>query len=475
MFSEKLLTLLQTLSKVERNRLRKYLVSPYLNDQPDLVSLFELCDKALRENTADQLSRQFVWQKLYPIKNYQDAQLRRMASDLTQLVLQFLSAEARSQSPIAQALDLQRLLEKPELKKHLAGVERNIQQLLDACEGQSTEYYLAQFHLHNNISNRATKYLTLVGYAEKLSAADFNLACFYLTQKLELYSGWLLYQGSRATDESVELPDGFWDYLENERFKSVPLLRVYKNVVECLTRPDDEMLFRQLLDELEAQAPRLAKKDLRKCYFIAQNYCALKINQGKREYYREVFEIFKKITQKGVLLEDGQLSEGIYKNIVTAGLGVGDFEWIENFIENYSEYLPLGIRENARTFNLATLHFYQKKYRRVIELIRDVEYSDVVYTLSAKQMLVRTYYELNEIMALDSLIDSFKIFLRRNKELSKNQKREYLNFLNFVKNLTILHPSDARKIGQLKSKIETTSSLTPKKWLLEKIDELQKK
>jgi hypothetical protein len=475
MFSEKLITLLQTLGKVERNRLRKYLLSPYLNDQPDLHELFDLCDKALRDNAVEKLTRQSVWQKLYPGKPLHDAQLRRMASDLTQLTLQFLCAEARIQSPITQALDLQRLLEKPELKKHLAGVERNILHLLETADGQSTEYYLAQFHLHNNISSRATKYLSLSGYAEKLSAADFNLSCFYLAQKLELYTGWLLYQGSRATLENVELPAGFWEYLENDRFINVPLLRVYKNVVECLTRPDDEALFRQLLDELEMQSPRLAKKDLRKCYFIAQNYCALKINQGKREYYREVFEIFKKITQKGVLLEDGILSEGIYKNIVTAGLGVGEFEWIESFIENYADYLPQGIRENARTFNLATLHFYQKKYRRVIELIRDVEYSDVVYALSAKQMLVRTYYELGEWLALDSLIDSFKIYLRRNKELSKNQKREYLNFLNFVKNLTILNPSDTRKTSQLKSRIETTSSLTPKKWLLEKINELPQK
>ncbi|MBK6994886.1 MAG: hypothetical protein IPH31_08140 [Lewinellaceae bacterium] len=105
-------------------------------------------------------------------------------------------------------------------------------------------------------------------------------------------------------------------------------------------------------------------------------------------------------------------------------------------------------------------------------MIRDVEYSDVVYTLSAKQLLVRTYFELGEILALDSLIDSFKIFLRRNKLISKSHKREYLNFLNFVKNLTILRAADNRKIAKLRARIETASSITPKKWLLEKIDAL---
>ena len=49
MISDKLLSMLQTLSKVERNRFRKYLRSPYLNDQPDLCVLFDAADKALRD------------------------------------------------------------------------------------------------------------------------------------------------------------------------------------------------------------------------------------------------------------------------------------------------------------------------------------------------------------------------------------------------------------------------------------------
>ena len=67
MFSEKLLSILQTLSKVERNRFRKYLLSPYLNDQPDLILLFDAADKALRDGSFTQLERQQVWQKLYPV------------------------------------------------------------------------------------------------------------------------------------------------------------------------------------------------------------------------------------------------------------------------------------------------------------------------------------------------------------------------------------------------------------------------
>lgn len=472
MFSEKLLSILQTLSKVERNRFRKYLISPYLNDQPDLILLFDAADKALRDGIFAQLERQQVWQKLYPNKPYNDAQLRRLASDLNQLILRFLSDEARSQNPLVEALDLQRLLEKPELKKHLGSVERKINHLLDEAIGQSPEYYLAWFQMHHNVFTRAAKTIVTSGYAEKLWSADVHLEYFYLTQKLKYYVSWLLFSRSRTTEKEIVLPPGLLESLDKEPFNETPLLVVYRNVIRCLTEPDEEQYFKNLLESIETYGSRLSKSDLRECYQIAQNYCAIKINQGKREYYREAFEVFKKIIQKGVLLEGGFLSEGIFKNIVTAGLGVGEFAWTENFIQEYAMLLPSNIRENARTFNLASLHFHQKKYQQVIGLIRDVEYSDVVYTLSAKQLLVRTYFELGEILALDSLIDSFKIFLRRNKLISKSHKREYLNFLNFVKNLTILSAADIRKIAKLRARIETASSITPKKWLLEKIDAL---
>lgn len=475
MFSEKLLSLLQTLSKIERNRFRKYLLSPYLNDQPDLTLLFEVTDQALRDGSLDQLDRNQVWQKLYPKKTYNDAHLRRLASDLNQMALHFLSAEARSQNPLAEALDLQRLLEKPELKKHLAGIERNINRLLQEIPGESPEYYLASFNLHHNIFIRAAKTIVTSGYAEKLWSADIHLEYFYLAQKLKYYVNWLLYSRSRTTEKEVKIPAGFWEHLDSEPFRNIPLLVIYQQIVQCLVEPEEEQHFRSLLDNIEQKGEALSKNDLRECYQIAQNYCAIKINQGKREYYKEMFDIFKKIIQREVLLENGTLSEGLFKNIVTVGLGVGEFDWIENFIEKYTPHLPSDIRENARTFNLASLHFHQKKYQQVIGLIRDVEYRDIVYALSAKQLLVRTYYELGEILALDSLIDSFKIFLRRNKLISKTQKREYLNFLTFVKNLTILTAADTRKIAKLRARIETASSITPKKWLLEKIDELQKK
>lgn len=470
MFSDKLISLLQTFSRVEMTRLHKFLLSPYFNEQKDVTRLFEWIAQATRKSdiAPAPLTKEKVWAALYPKRAMNDAHLRRLASDLTQLALHFLVQEARRQDSLGEALELQKLLEKPELKKHLTSVERQLQKLLDDDPAGSITVYLAQFRMNRNIFYRASN-------VDQLGPADFYLECFYLTQKLRFYVALLLYRGARATEQEMKMISGFWEYLADERFAAVPLIHIYLKVIACFTEPDQEQHFRELMDNIDLFAPQLIKEDLRESYHIAQNYCALKINQGNNEYYREVFAIFRKTIENELLLEAGRLSEGVYKNIITAGLRVKEFEWVEQFIEQYSAFLPADIRENACSFNLANLYSHRKQHSKVIELLRNVEYSDVVYALSAKLILVRTYYDTDEVMALESLIDSFRIFLRRNKIISKNQKREYNNFLNIVKKLASMPLSDQAAVAKLRQRVTKAASIMPKKWLLEKMDELKRK
>lgn len=476
MFSDKLLSLLGAFSKYDLNRFRKFVQSPYFNDQADVARLFEVVNTAIRNGEAAvaALDKPTIWAALYSDAPYDDAHLRRLASDLTLLAQRFIIEEFRQQDPLTEALDLQRALERYDQPKHLASAERSIEKILDQSKGKSTDYYYAQFRQHWNVFNRASKLVATTGYTDKLVSADFHLECFYLVQKLKLYVAWLLYRGFRVTEREVPLVPGFWEYLEDERFATVPLIRIYRAVIVSFTDSENEKHFEELLHLLEHFAADLTRADRRDCIFIAQNYCALKINQGKTEYYYRYFSIIKNMVEHDLLLEDGQVPEAVFKNFITVSLGAEEYEWTEQFIRQYANFLPARIRENARIFNLAYVYFYQKNFDRVIECLRDVEYSDVVYALGAKSMLLRTYYELGEYMALDSLMDSFRIFLRRNKVISKNLKREYINFLNLVKKLTTITPSDKKAIADLHHRVSETSYSMPKNWLLKKIAEIEK-
>ena len=468
MISEKITTLLAAFSRVELNRFRRYLQSPYLNDQPDALPLFDILCRQLKKSEAPGPVRKVtVWEQLYPGRPFNSAHLRRLTSDLTQLAMRFIAAESEREDPLNESVRIQRALGKAEYAKHLAGIERQISKYSEENPQQSPKSLLLQFQSRDISFSRNSRGSGSSGYINSLAAADYALDCFYIVQKLRYFVAWLQYKGSRATEEQITLMEGFRRMASEPGFDGVPLVKLFCLVSDCFLEPDNERHFTELLEQLDLFTPDIAPENLREFYQMAQNYCALKINQGRTDYYLVYFNLQKKITDLRLLLEDGTLPETLFKNMITIGLSVGEFEWTEKFINEYYPYLPVPIRENARTFNLANLYFHQKKYGQVIELLRNVEYSDLVYALGSKLILLKTYYESGEQMALDSLTDSFRVFVRRNRDMSKGLQKEYLNFLNFLSRVP-----NARLTGSLPAlhkKVLESQHVISKKWLLEKI------
>lgn len=474
-FSDKLISLLCSFSKYDLNRFRKMVHSPYFNEQEDLIQVFDYIHSILKKEPVAfrLLDKAHVGKMLWPKSAPDEAQMRRLASELTQLAFQFLALEAQNKNPVFNLLYLQQHLDQSALKKHLDGVDRQLESLLQVAENRTADFYLAGFRMHHHLYGRSTQAGKKTDVSIHLAQAERYLDTFYLIQKLKFYVEWLTIRALRATNKDFSEFEGFWNYAQN--FQDVPLVALYLNMIECLTKMDEESYFEKLLQHLDEFAGVLSANDLRDGYHIAQNYCAFKINSGKPEYYQKTFSIYQKMLNNQILLENEVLAEGVYKNIITSGLRVGAFQWVEQFICDYSSYLPAHLRENARTFNLANLYSHQKQYEKVIETLQNVEYSDVMYALSSKVILIRTYYDLGESLSLDSLIDSFRIYIRRNQVLSSNLKNEYQNFLNLVRQLTAIDVHNPEALAKLKQKVTAASATTPKKWLLEKIGELEQK
>ena len=65
---------------------------------------------------------------------------------------------------------------------------------------------------------------------------------------------------------------------------------------------------------------------------------------------------------------------------------------------------------------------HQKDWRKAIAYISQVDFEDEAYNINSRLMLLNAYYELGEFDALDSLIDSSAVFLRRKKSIQDSRK-----------------------------------------------------
>ncbi len=116
---------------------------------------------------------------------------------------------------------------------------------------------------------------------------------------------------------------------------------------------------------------------------------------------------------KGLLYEEKYFPTNAYNNIVSAGLTLGEMDWTLNFMEEYKDKIPQKHKESTYTFNLAKYNYVNKDYDKVLQLLQQVEFTDVYYNLGAKSFLARTFYELKEIDPLVSHLNAFSIYLKR--------------------------------------------------------------
>ena len=236
------------------------------------------------------------------------------------------------------------------------------------------------------------------------------------------------------------------------------------------------------LSVIQKNSHFFTKPELQTIYGYLQNYCIEQINKGQRQFLQESFMLYKDQLEKELLMDNnGFLSQWHYKNIVTAGIRLEEMDWTYHFIEKYKTRLNPEVVENAYTFNLASYYYSSQQFEKVLELLVRVEYTDVRYSLAAKSLLLRTYYDLEAYEALLSLTRSFAQYLSRNKLISERRKQAMSSLVRFTNrafliksNLAFVSQDKSQKeLLKLEKEMAASSPIINKDWLDQKVSDLK--
>jgi hypothetical protein len=167
----------------------------------------------------------------------------------------------------------------------------------------------------------------------------------------------------------------------------------------------------------------------------------------------------------GILFREGRLTQWDFKNLVSLGLRLEEFDWIKNFMEQYSDRLAPEHRENVRSFNQANLEFHLGNFDRTLSLLQEVEFTDVYYHLDSKALLLKTYYQTGEWDSLQSLIEAFKVYLKRNRAISEYQRTVYGNLVRFTATLLRYKRGKNVNLQDLAQEIEACREIANIAWL----------
>jgi hypothetical protein len=475
MRNTKLYHILREFNKIEQNRLRKFLVSPYFNANDQITDLFEIMIKDIGKDEDSSFEKEDIWEKMNLNAAFDDVRFRKYCSDLLKLIEGFLSQEIIEENKLQKSVSLLQAVRNKKLEKLYSSSLRTARKLVEQNPYYNAEGYLFSFQVERSEYEISESELRRVDKSNIESISN-NLDIFYISEKLKYYSSVLTQQQYVKHDYELFLIEEIFKWVGSSPIKEEPPVSIYYQICLTTLEPEDLSHYDKLKELLTKYSTHFPKNEALTQYYSAANYCIRKINTGKRVFNQELFNLFKEMVEKGVVVSDyGEVSPWDFKNIIQNSLFLKEYEWTENFIREYGEKIPEQYRKNAVTFNLGQLYFYQKKYEDVLDQLRNVEYDDITYSLNSKAFLTWAYLELDEIELLMFHIESFRTFINRHKDIHGNRKKRYLHFLKFAKKLSKLFPGDSKTIQKIRSELEIAKAegVVGINWIREKLAELE--
>ncbi len=433
MKNAKLWKVLQKLSPREQLRFSKYVASPFFNKHEQVMALYVYLASFL-DAPEEQCPTRQQTQKALTIKD--KPHFNHITSYLLQLLLDFLGYLEQEEQPLEQQQYKIRALRKRNLTLAIPTTIKQYEQAQQRYPYQDTNLYRQQYGFYQE-QDALFLLESTKRYDSNLQQKSDVLDVYYILSKLQIacdmasrniiieanYTPHLL---SLIEQVLAEQPDYQEQY---------PAIAIYATILKMLTTAENEQSYHRLQDLLVQHIPLFSLAEGQQLFDYAQNYCIRQINRGASGYYQEFLELYKLQLKFGILLKDGFLEEWDFKNIVTVGVRLKDFEWTERFIRNNKKTLKPAVQENAYRYNLAVYYYATRQYKEALQLLYQVEFTDSTYHLGAKNIQLKSYYELGESEAFGALVDAFRIYVKRNKQLSTYRKEVYFNFLKIAKKL----------------------------------------
>lgn len=471
MKNSKIVQYISKLSTTQLGRFRLFVSSPFFNQHQKTVDLLEYIIK--HQTTIEE--REKVAQRLFCEEKKPLLSLNNSMTYLMRLLKKFLAYQSlEKQQEQLSLLTLEAAISNKQFK--LFELEsRQFEKKLSQQKQQDKEWIDIQYQLFQFLDDYEQQHGDRTAAVFLQKGLD-TLDAYYFAEKLRHSCHALARKNVVGSQFELNFLTTIIHQIEQEKEKwfKYPPIAIYYQIYQVLAQPTKVIYYQQLKEMLPNYIHFFSAKEARYLYRYAENYCILNINLGQSIYTKELYEIYQQLLITKLIFVENQLHQWDYANIVALGCRLKNFDETANFIESYKNKLPVKVRSNAYTYNLAFFYFEQGQYDQALELLRDVEFTDVYYQLNAKSILLKSWFETQNWQALDYMLDTFRIFLLRNRFISKNRQKSGLNLIKYTRQLFLLKEKQDQieailfksKIAVLQIKIESCNNVMNKKWLL---------
>lgn len=265
--------------------------------------------------------------------------------------------------------------------------------------------------------------------------------------------------------------------IENEDSENSVLLRIYFLIEKTLNDNFDDISYNRLKELVLSNFRKIDVESGKQLILNLQVINTSRLNAGRNEYEKELYEISKVLIDEMFYLNDKNwFRASHFRTIVKIGINQGDLCYIDNFIQNYYKRLEPNLRLPLKHFANANMFFAREMYSEALNSINKAELNNTMFKIDTRRLTAKIYYETGSFENLNYLLDAFSHFLKNIRTVDKTITYRNKNFIKFLKKIIRFRESSGDKIEiELLRKEILKENISDKSWLYKKLSEINEK
>jgi hypothetical protein len=477
MLNSSLLEILKSFSRDEICEFDNMVRSPYYNKKSAVTKFWQEINKYAPEFNSVKLSRETIYSRVFPGKEFNYGTMKNLVHDLTRLAERFIEVTIYNKKTAEQNLNLLEGFLERGLNNYF---EKNVKSLEAKLENQKgirayhQRKYLVEILKQNSLIQQDKHYLTF----DNIKSTNEYLTMGFIIDVFDNNYNSLFMQNELSGNNQDLFIKKVLDFFDNDPVEMDFRVKIYYNAFMLVSDGSPEYFYR-LRELFERNIDKLSEEQKYNFCVALANYSSVKNSAGLSEFSKSEFEIYRYMIDNKIYGIDyvNNMDGAFYVNVSRAALDAGELEWALFFLEKFRSMLSEGVRENYYFHALIEYNIKLKNFPEALKYLSKIKHTNYSDKLNIKRWDIITGYELRHFEELRYLIDSAKHFVKNDKKLSATNKERLHNFASLTAKLVYLHENKDKRhaisdINMLRDEIIKLDT-SNRSWLLEKLSELE--
>ncbi|MEO6695443.1 MAG: hypothetical protein ABIY50_13360 [Ignavibacteria bacterium] len=477
MQNQKLINLLKSFDAGEFRQFRDFIYSPAFTKNKNVIALFEELKTFYPDFNSDKLTDENLFINIFKDEKFDYFKIKNTISDLLVLGKEFLSFTKYKKDNFLKEKFLLEELRIRNLDMIYEQTYKAAIKHLDETKVKDENYFLKKTEMTDEVTSFYSPKEPNVNFHLTQEKLDMFVS-YSVTKLLKIYNIILHEKYQNNYDFNMRMFENIMDYLKSTKIENNPTLHVYYYIILLETEKADKYFY-ELKKLKKKYKDQLSDYDNYMIYLHMDGYCATAYNEfGRTDLLKEQFILTKENTS----YDSVQLGKILYPdflNQIKKAVKVNEFEWADDYIRNFKDNLTAE-KQSTLNFCYGIISYKKGDLDEALDYFSKANFPNFIIKVQVKILLLQLYYEKKYYDQANSMIDTFRHYLSREKLIQNSIKSPILEFVkitgNLIKYNSGIEDKDLNyKLNKIKTEIENLSSnrFGIKLWLIERFAEIK--